>query len=67
MRKKFLKLFIIYSYVSLVAYVGSENSLNITKAMINKKKGEGGSIKIESLWKTTLNRFKECVKLIKEN
>lgn len=58
MWKKIFKLFMVYSYVSLLCYVASEQLLVLT--------AESGDIvknwKTESIWKTTLKRFKRYLK-----
>lgn len=69
MKEKLLKLFLVYSlfnYISLACYVGSENSLNVAKAIIGKGGANVKDLKFESLWKTTFKRWKEMVKLIIE-
>lgn len=68
MRNKILKLFLAYSYISLVCYVGSESALNMAKAATTGKDGASkADLKIESLWKTTFKRWKETTKLITED
>lgn len=65
MKKKIFILLFAYSYVTLVFYVGSENALTLAKAQNEKKKyGKRGKIKIESLWKTTIKRFKEYFEIV---
>lgn len=64
--RKFIKLFFLYSYVTLVCYVGSENGLDIAKYYNRKKNGEGENeekLVLESMWKTTLKRWKEIWEL----
>lgn len=64
--RKFIKLFFLYSYVTLVCYVGSENFLDIAKYYNKKKKGElknKEKLVLESMWRTTLKRFKEGMEL----
>lgn len=65
MKSKIFKGFFAYSYITLLCYVGSENALTLAKAM----KGMRGKerLEIESLWKTTLKRFEEVMKLIMED
>lgn len=67
MKKKILILFVVYSYISLVCYVGSENFLNLAKGLGGNGNGKKKKLKVESLWKTTLKRYKEGCKLIMEN
>lgn len=64
MKKKILKTFFVYSYITLLCYVGSENALNMAK-VISEKSGNK-KLKIECLWKTTLKRFKEYWKLLND-
>lgn len=65
--KKFLKLFFVYSYLTLLCYVGSENSLVIARATCGEGRKNKTKLKFEWLWKTTLERWKETIKLIMEN
>lgn len=64
MKRKILKLFWAYSYVSLLMYVTSEQTLTLAKRMKEKGKGTAGTLKFESLWKTTFKRFKESYTML---
>lgn len=65
MKKKLLKVFFMYSYISAISYIASENSLILAKHIVkNGNTGNMPKMKIESLWRTTFERFKEATKLI---
>lgn len=64
MKKKFLKIFFIYSYISLLFYVGSESALIVAKWMAKSGEGKKGRLKIQSSWKTSIKRIKETWKII---
>lgn len=67
--KKVLKALFIsyfaYSWISYVAYIGTEQALEMSQYMLDCKKGktESTKLKVESLWVTTIQRFKK----VKEN
>lgn len=66
MKRKILKLFLVYSYVTLLMYVASEEWVSAARYVKAKKNGSAGTIKFESLWKTTFKRLKTCWTMLDE-